>query len=100
MSDDIRRRGEAQSIPPVGATGDARLADDIEGEPPPSLASANAWINSPPLTAAALRGKVALIDFCTYICIDCLRTFPYVRAWAEKSEGDELVVIGYSGSVP
>jgi thiol-disulfide isomerase/thioredoxin len=55
----------------------------IEGELP-SLGSATEWLNSPPLTAAGLRGKVVLIDFWTYTCINWLRTLPYVRAWAEK----------------
>ena len=49
-----------------------------------SLERANEWLNSPPLTASALRGKVVLIDFWTYTCINWLRTLPYVRAWAEK----------------
>src|SRR5260370_41748349 len=55
----------------------------IEGELP-SLSGATAWLNSPPLSAAELRGKVVLIDFWTYTCINWLRTLPYVRAWAEK----------------
>src|SRR6266498_951511 len=55
----------------------------IEGELP-SLGSATEWINSPPLTAAGLRGKVVLVDFWTYTCINWLRTLPYVRAWAAK----------------
>src|SRR3954468_16132849 len=59
-----------------------------------SLARADAWLNSPPLTAAALRGKVVLIDFWTYTCINWRRTLPYVRAWAEKYREQGLVVIG------
>ncbi len=60
----------------------------------PSLAGATAWLNSPPLTAEALKGKVVLIDFWTYSCINCLRAIPYVRAWAEKYKDQGLVVIG------
>jgi thiol-disulfide isomerase/thioredoxin len=60
----------------------------------PSLAGATGWINSPPLTAKSLRGKVVLVDFWTYSCINCLRTLPYVRAWAEKYRAQGLVVIG------
>ncbi|MGO4175964.1 cytochrome c biogenesis protein DipZ [Bosea sp. TAF32] len=60
----------------------------------PSLAGATAWLNGPPLTAESLKGKVALIDFWTYSCINCLRAIPYVRAWAEKYKGQGLVVIG------
>ena len=58
-----------------------------------SLASANAWINSGPLTPAGLKGKVVLIEFGTYTCINWLRTLPYVRAWVEKYENKGLVVI-------
>jgi len=59
-----------------------------------SLERANKWLNSPPLTASDLRGKVVLIDFWTYTCINWLRTLPYVRAWAEKYREQGLVVIG------
>src|SRR5258708_1462167 len=65
----------------------------IEGELP-SLGSATGWLNSPPLTAAGLRGKVVLIDFWTYSCVNWLRSLPYVRAWAEKYKDQGLVVIG------
>src|SRR6516165_5557759 len=59
-----------------------------------SLERADAWLNSPPLTASALGGKVVLVDFWTYTCINWLRTLPYVRAWAHKYKGKGLVVIG------
>lgn len=59
-----------------------------------SLARADEWLNSPPLTADALRGKVVLIDFWTYTCINWLRTAPYIRAWADKYRDQGLVVIG------
>ena len=49
-----------------------------------SLEQADEWLNSPPLMPSVLRGKVVLIDFWTYTCINWLRTLPYVRAWAEK----------------
>src|ERR1700738_2712708 len=65
----------------------------IEGELP-SLGGASAWLNSPPRSAADLRGKVVLIDFWTYTCINWLRTLPYVRAWAEKYKEHGVVVIG------
>jgi thiol-disulfide isomerase/thioredoxin len=60
----------------------------------PSLGRANAWLNSHPLSAAELRGKVVLIDFWTYTCINWRRTLPYVRAWAEKYRDQGLVVVG------
>jgi thiol-disulfide isomerase/thioredoxin len=59
-----------------------------------SLDEATVWLNSKPLTPADLRGKVVLIDFWTYTCINWLRTVPYVRAWAEKYKAQGLVVIG------
>lgn len=59
-----------------------------------SLERAKEWLNSQPLTASALRGKVVLIDFWTYTCVNWLRTLPYVRAWAEKYREQGLVVIG------
>ncbi|QYC11399.1 cytochrome c biogenesis protein DipZ [Brevundimonas nasdae] len=65
----------------------------VEGVMPP-LTGAVAWINSPPLTAEQLRGKVVVVDFWTYSCINCLRSIPYVRAWAEKYKDQGLVVIG------
>src|ERR1700722_16244849 len=60
----------------------------------PSLNGATAWLNSPPLTPQELRGKVVLVDFWTYSCINCLRSLPYIRAWAEKYKDHGFVVIG------
>jgi cytochrome c biogenesis protein CcdA/thiol-disulfide isomerase/thioredoxin len=65
----------------------------VEGELP-SLAGATGWLNSPPLTAQSLRGKVVLVDFWTYSCINCLRSLPYVHAWYDKYKDHGLVVIG------
>jgi thiol-disulfide isomerase/thioredoxin len=59
-----------------------------------SLQRADEWLNSRPLTPSALRGKVVLVDFWTYTCINWIRTAPYVRAWAEKYKDQGLVVIG------
>jgi cytochrome c biogenesis protein CcdA/thiol-disulfide isomerase/thioredoxin len=60
----------------------------------PSLSGAQDWLNSKPLTLDELKGKVVLVDFWTYSCINCLRSIPYVRAWAEKYRDHGLVVIG------
>jgi cytochrome c biogenesis protein CcdA/thiol-disulfide isomerase/thioredoxin len=65
----------------------------VEGQLP-SLSGAVQWLNSPPLTAQGLRGKVVVIDFWTYSCINCLRALPYVQAWAQKYRDQGLVVIG------
>jgi cytochrome c biogenesis protein CcdA/thiol-disulfide isomerase/thioredoxin len=73
------------------AAADADLA--VEGALPP-LTGATKWLNSPPLTADGLKGKVVLVDFWTYSCINCLRAIPYVRAWADKYKDQGLVVIG------
>jgi cytochrome c biogenesis protein CcdA/thiol-disulfide isomerase/thioredoxin len=60
----------------------------------PELNGAVLWLNSPPLTRAQLRGKVVLVDFWTYSCINCLRALPYTEAWAQKYKDHGLVVIG------
>ncbi len=70
-----------------------RLDLPIEGHLP-SLDGATEWINSTPLTPSDLRGKVALFDFCTYTCINWIRTLPYIRAWAERYSDDGLVMVG------
>ncbi|HST66145.1 MAG TPA: hypothetical protein VLM05_13245 [Mycobacteriales bacterium] len=60
----------------------------------PEFDGATEWLNSPPLTAAGLRGRVVLVEFWTYTCINWLRTMPWVRGWAEQYGGDGLVTIG------
>jgi thiol-disulfide isomerase/thioredoxin len=60
----------------------------------PGFGGATGWLNSPPLTVDDLRGKVVLVDFWTYTCINWLRTLGYVRAWAEKYEDRGLIVVG------
>jgi thiol-disulfide isomerase/thioredoxin len=65
----------------------------LEGELA-SFDGATGWLNSPPLTPAGLRGKVVLVSFWTYTCINWLRQLPYLRAWAGKYAGHGLVVVG------
>ena len=77
--------------PKVGAGG--RLELPVEGRLP-SLDGLGPWINSQPLTTHSLKGKVVVIDFWTYSCINCIRSIPYVRAWYDTYEKDGLVVIG------
>jgi len=60
----------------------------------PSLDGATLWLNSPALRSADLRGKVVLVDFWTYSCINCLRTLPYLEAWDRKYRNEGLVIIG------
>jgi cytochrome c biogenesis protein CcdA/thiol-disulfide isomerase/thioredoxin len=71
----------------------AQPALDREGSMP-ALAGATGWLNSPPLTRESLRGKVVLVDFWTYSCINCLRALPYVKRWYETYKDHGLVVIG------
>ena len=78
----------------VAQTSRATVVQLPKGGTLSSLGHATAWLNSPPLTPADLRGKVVLVDFWTYTCINWLRTLPYVRAWAEKYKDQGLVVIG------
>lgn len=60
----------------------------------PEFAGIDQWLNSPPLTMAGLRGKVVLIDFWTYACINCLRTLPHINRWAATYRDQGLVVVG------
>ena len=62
--------------------------------PAPEFAGVTRWLNSPPLSMRALRGKVVLVDFWTYTCINCLRTLPYLRAWDERYRDRGLVIVG------
>lgn len=76
-----------------GAAAQASAGLPVEGALPP-LDGAVKWLNSPPLTREQLKGKVVLVDFWTYSCINCLRSLPYVKAWAKKYHDQGLVVIG------
>lgn len=81
----ISMKGSLAALPAIPAGNEGTL---------PSLNGAIAWLNSPPLTREALAGRVVLVDFWTYSCINCLRSIPYVEAWAEKYRAAGLVVIG------
>ncbi|MOA03764.1 Thiol-disulfide oxidoreductase YkuV [compost metagenome] len=74
------RADSPQTLPDLGAM--------------PELDGATQWLNSPPLSSQNLLGKVVLVDFWTYDCINCQHTLPYVNGWAKKYEKDGLVVIG------
>jgi thiol-disulfide isomerase/thioredoxin len=62
--------------------------------PAPEFAGIENWLNSPPLTLASQRGKVVLVDFWTYTCINCIRTLAYVTSWHQKYKDQGLVVVG------
>ena len=86
-----RRPGLIRSI--VHRLAGERLALPIEGRLA-SFAGATRWLNSEPLTPEGLRGRVVLVDFWTYTCVNWLRTLPYVRAWAAKYAAAGLTVVG------
>jgi cytochrome c biogenesis protein CcdA/thiol-disulfide isomerase/thioredoxin len=81
--------GHAMMMSAVKPAGDLPL----EGESP-SFAGATLWLNSPPLTTQGLRGKVIVVDFWTYSCINCLRALPYVQGWYDKYKDHGLVIVG------
>jgi cytochrome c biogenesis protein CcdA/thiol-disulfide isomerase/thioredoxin len=88
--------GARSAKPAVAATVADKSAPGslpVEGELP-ALNGATSWLNSAPLTREGLRGKVVLIDFWTYSCINCLRSLPYVNGWYQKYKDHGLVVIG------
>jgi len=72
--------------PKVASSENVRIA--------PPFTGATLWLNSPPLTVEMLRGRVVLVDFWTYSCINCLRTLPYLKAWDEKYRSQGLVIVG------
>jgi cytochrome c biogenesis protein CcdA/thiol-disulfide isomerase/thioredoxin len=81
--------GHAMMMSAAKSSGDLPVEGEI-----PSFAGATLWLNSPPLTPEALRGKVVMVDFWTYSCINCLRALPFVESWYEKYKDHGLVVIG------
>jgi cytochrome c biogenesis protein CcdA/thiol-disulfide isomerase/thioredoxin len=88
-----------QNVPPKNPGGMMMMSATAGGaaagpQTLPDFSGAVAWLNSPPLNSDQLKGHVVLVDFWTYSCINCLRSIPYVRAWAEKYKESGLVVIG------
>ena len=99
---DLASRAATNSVPPskpglirsiAHRLAGEKLALPIEGRLA-SFEGATEWLNSEPLTTEELRGRVVLVDFWTYTCVNWLRTLPYLRAWAAKYEGSGLTVIG------
>jgi len=85
----LKRFGPGENEEMIG-----KSLDTIEYPLAPEIVPGGEWFNSEPLTLEELQGKVVLIDFWTYSCINCIRTLPYLRAWHEKYEADGLVIIG------
>jgi thiol-disulfide isomerase/thioredoxin len=99
---DFASRAATNSVPPskpglirsiAHRLAGEKLALPIEGRLA-SFEGATEWLNSEPLTPEGLRGRIVLVDFWTYTCVNWLRTLPYVRAWAAKYRDDGLTVIG------
>ena len=87
--------GAAMTGAVTGATsgGPSHSGPPVEGELPP-LSGAVSWLNSDPLTQQSLRGKVVMVDFWTYSCINCLRTLPYLRAWQDRYKDHGFTIVG------
>lgn len=84
---------QAPSLMPAQLKSRPALVLPVEG-PMPELAGAVQWLNSKPLDAQALRGKVVLVDFWTFGCVNCRNALPYVRQWAARYKDQGLVVVG------
>jgi thiol-disulfide isomerase/thioredoxin len=88
-------------VPVISADTNAQVRAELQKLKPavktdvaPEFKDNQAWINSPPLTMASLRGKVVLVDFWTYSCINCLRTLPYLKRWYDTYKDDGFVIVG------
>ena len=89
---------DPQSLLASSKPSDASAASLEEGlaspYPAPDFSGISAWLNSPPLSMKELKGKVVLVDFWTYSCINCVRTLPYITSWDQKYRKDGLVIVG------
>jgi thiol-disulfide isomerase/thioredoxin len=95
MTMNIRRHLLAASVPVLLVVAALTSAQASASDLAPDPVSATAqWLNSPPLTSEMLRGKVVLVEFWTYGCINCLHTLPYVKAWNAKYRSEGLLVVG------
>ena len=88
-----RELGDLTGARAPEATGDAQGTLDDYG-PAPEFRGVAGWLNSKPLTMKSLRGRVVLIDFWTYSCINCLRTLPHIRAWDDRYRDAGLTIVG------
>jgi cytochrome c biogenesis protein CcdA/thiol-disulfide isomerase/thioredoxin len=98
----LERAGQVQSAlhevgaaPNASGLGSGSAAGGLPvGPAAPNFTGVDHWLNSSPLTMAGLRGKVVLVDFWTYSCINCIRTLPYVEGWYQKYAAEGLVIVG------
>jgi cytochrome c biogenesis protein CcdA/thiol-disulfide isomerase/thioredoxin len=89
----LERRGAAASSPGAGAATAVSASIPVRTPDPLGLGE-GAWLNSPQLTLTGLKGKVVLVDFWTYSCINCVRTLPYLRSWYESYKDRGFVIVG------
>ena len=89
-----REEGSATAEPKPATPKPSPPPKVAEGPVAPELAGIKAWINAEPLKLSDLRGKVVLVDFWTYTCVNCIRTFPYLKLWHSKYVDDGLVIVG------
>ncbi|HYD35739.1 MAG TPA: cytochrome c biogenesis protein DipZ [Vitreimonas sp.] len=96
VEEQLRRLDGTQAPDQTGDQFGFRLPQSLSqpGKPAPDVTEGGSWLNSAPLSLAELKGKVVLIDFWTYSCINCIRTLPYLRGWHEKYADQGLVIIG------
>ena len=88
----LERTGPVQSA--LGNLGTGLTTTQAGGPTAPEFTGIDNWLNTQPLTMASLRGKVVLVDFWTYSCINCIRTLPYVESWYQKYGPEGFVVVG------
>ena len=84
----------ATAIALIADNSPAVAGDATQNTPAPEFTGIDKWINGDPLTMQQLRGKVVLVDFWTYTCINCINTLPYVKSWDQKYRDKGLTVIG------
>jgi len=89
-----RQLGKLRKEKQTGGLADGNAEGLIDKGPAPELTGIRTWFNSPALTMAQLQGRVVLVDFWTYSCINCIRTLPHVMEWYEKYKHHQFVVIG------
>lgn len=95
MLSQLKTLAIAATFVATAATGTAALAAPLKSGPPaPEFSGISQWLNSEPLTLQQLRGKVVLVDFWTYTCINCINTLPYVKNWNQKYKDQGLTVVG------
>ena len=90
----LNSRSAAAGFVPAAQNGTTVKVDESGNRKAPELAGISGYINTTPVTLADLKGKVVLIDFWTYSCINCIRTIPYLNAWYDKYAADGFVIVG------